>query len=413
MRVVTIRHAADATPADAREHLGAVFPDAGRFLVTDPAGTRREIAFESDPRAHADPLSIFHGIFPGDGDYQVREGAPFAKAVHVTEPFAEWFLEQLLEEARQHFGRVQDVVLRVMDRLIRERRGHLTDPAVLAEFEQARTLLRQGVRWALGAPVPAGVEATLKRLGFQDVDVLDWPGIAYRMGAIRGELEAPKVRDWQRVMAVAMGGPVTPVDRAAMAAARERVARYLTPLALRAGETMHETVLAREVQQLRTMTVQAIAADTHPLTLARQMHKQFGQDGITRDWERVARTEVMEARLVGGFEAERAAKAWTDGSKIWRQVSPTACSGCLRLYRSPDGTPKLYTVAEVEAADALGVNRGPWREWHARKGPAHPNCRDGPWQTWTPALATVFARHAARYRDVMAERGLDDEASSM
>ena len=367
----------------------------------------REITItDADATTADDALELVREVFPADGVYHVT---PFAKAVQVTEPFAQWFLEQLFEEARQHHGRVQDVVLRVMDRLIQERRGHLTDPEVLAEFEQARAYLRQGVRWAIGAPVPAGVEAALKRLGFQDVHVLDWPGIAYRLGAVRDELAVPtdKVRDWQRIMAFAMGGPVTPIDRAVMTAARERAARYLTPLTLRGGEVMHEAALAREIRQLRTMTVQAIAHDTHPLQLAREMHKRFNPEGITRDFERLARTEIMEARLNGAFEAERAVKAWTGDTKVWRSVAPTACNGCLMLYRNADGTPKLYTVAEVEAADALGPNRGPWREWHARKGPAHPNCRDGPWQTASAALQPVFDRHADRYREVMRERGLD------
>lgn len=405
MREVTITGSVAATVADARRTLGDLFAGGGRFLVTAATGDRREVTFDDDPTVAPDPLTFWQGIFPRDGTYRVEA---FAKAVHVTEPFAEWFLEQLLEEARKHFGKVQDAVLRVMDRLIRERAGHLTDPAVLAEFEQARHLLRQGVRWSIGAPIPEGVDQTLRRLGFGDVGVLDWPGIAYRMGAVRDELDAPsgKIRDWQRVMAFATTGPVNVVDRAAMAAARERVARYLTPVVLRGGEVMTDAALAREQRQLRTMTVHAIANETHPLQLAREFHGRFDPQGIERDWMRVARTEIMNARLEGAFKAEAAARAWTAETKIYRQTAADPCSGCLRLHRNPDGTPKLYTVAEVEASDALGPNRGPWREWTPKIGSSHPNDRCSPWATYTPALASVFGRHAPKWAAVMRERGL-------
>lgn len=49
------------------------------------------------------------------------------------------------------------------------------------------------------------------------------------------------------------------------------------------------------------------------------------------------------------------------------------CAWCRKFYRNPDGSPKLYTLAELQAN---GSNYGkPKREWKATIGKTHPRCR--------------------------------------
>jgi len=146
----------------------------------------------------------------------------------------------------------------------------------------------------------------------------------------------------------------------------------------------------------------------HPRAFARELAKRFAPEGVIRDWERVARTEIGEARNRGAYEAERRARGWTSETLIYRNLSATPCSGCLKLYKQPDGMPRRYPVAFVEAEDAKGYNRGHWREWHVRIGLTHPQCRDSPWSAWHPVLASVFAQTAAEWKATYARRGIEE-----
>jgi len=398
----------DVVPArEVATLLAELFPAAGTYVVKAASGQRLEVAL-SHPAARAvDPRTLWDALFPIPGAYEV---GPWMKAVQVQPglAFEEWWLELVAEQARTHVGSVRALLRAAIEDFLTWHAGHLHEAAQLEAFERLLFDQRQAIRWSVANPLSPGVEQAVRKLGFTDRDVLDFPGVSYKLGLIDAELRKPGVRfAWPRVLQLAGETPLLHSDEVAIAVARARAGEYLTPVLLRDGTAAHAGMLEHECDLLRTMTADAIRAEVHPREFARQLYQRLGvEEGIQRDFERVARTEIQEARLRGAFEGERRSRNWTPETLVYKTLAANPCSGCLRLWKNGDGTPRLITVRQLEAEDQLGPNRGPWREWRHRIGPSHPNCLDSPALTWQPALAAVFARSAPQYAQMMEQRGL-------
>lgn len=407
MPEVSIHHAATATPREVGAVLAALFPAAGLYHVQAPSRRAREVRFSAAPAAAADPMPIWRALFEADGDYIVKAITTRGHVVHGKR-FEEWWLERLVAAAEGQFTDLQGVVRRAVELFIREHGGHLSDPQVVARFERLLFDLRQGLRWSVAQPVTPAIEEALRALGFADRHVLDFPGVAYRLGMLSDTLAKPGTSfTWEQALELAARAPVLPSDEVAIAHARMRAGAYLTPVAMRPAQALHLAAAEREQQLLRTMAVEAVAQQMAPKAFARELFKRFREEGVHRDWERVARTEIAEARCVGAFAAESRLRGWTAETTIYRTLGAAPCNGCLKLYRTSGGMPRVYTVGEVQAADALGPNQGPWQAWHARIGPTHPNCRDSPWLTWKPVLARVFESSAPEWAATWKRRKMD------
>lgn len=401
MKQVAI-HAPDAaTEAEARRLLPALFPEAGTYRVQDPSGRVRLVDFSAAPVLGDDPLGIFKAVFPLDGVY-------FLKAEPPERQFDRWYFETLLTQAATHFSNVHEVVLQHLLTLVRTHGGDLTDPGALELVERALLDGRVAMRWALAHPVAPAVEARMRAMGLTSDDVLDWPGLAYRLGLIERELERAPF-SWDHVIELARAVPLLPGDAEAIAYARAQAGAYLAPVLVRGPAQLVTDALARERALMQQLTADAVRREVGAREFARELYHRLSPEGIQRDFRRVARTELQEARLQGAFAAEARAKGWTPASQVYRTLSARPCNGCLLLYRRPDGMPKVYTVAEVQAGDAQGPNRGPWQEWHVRIGPTHPNCLDSPWITYRPELDAVFQPDAQKWQDAFRRRGLGAE----
>lgn len=59
------------------------------------------------------------------------------------------------------------------------------------------------------------------------------------------------------------------------------------------------------------------------------------------------------------------------GTEVYKIPRMTACIHCFRLHIDKDGSPKVYTVAEVIGNSNIGVKS---LDWTFVMGPVHPNC---------------------------------------
>lgn len=398
MKAVAIAHPEAATALDAGRLVPAIFPAAGTYEVRGPDGGARTIEFSDAPALAADPLSIFQAVFAKAGTYLVKaEGARSDQ----------WYMETLLAEAMRTSTSLREGMLRVMLDLVRRYGGDLTDPGVIEQLERALMDCRLAVRWSLAHPLPPAVEARLRAAGFSDQDVLDWPGLAYRFGLIEAELaELAPGFSWDHVLTLARRVPLLPGDQEAIDYAREKVAQHLTPLLARDPQRLVAEALDRERAMVRTMTASAVRREIGAPEFARELYRALNADTTWRDYDRLARTELHDARLHGAFVAEERAKGWGPDTLVYRSLSAKPCNACLTLYKQPDGRPRLYTVAQVREGEAQGPNRGPWQDWHIRVGPTHPNCLDSPWLTYRPELSGLFAREAPMWHETFKRRGL-------
>jgi hypothetical protein len=147
---------------------------------------------------------------------------------------------------------------------------------------------------------------------------------------------------------------------------------------------------------MRALTEEALARHLGAREFAAELYHRFKPLGVWRDWDRVARTNLMEASTRLVFARDR--HLWTEDTLIYRTVAAIPCDTCLLLYVAPDGLPRRFTVREVEEADTLGWNRGPRRLWHVRIGVCHPNCLCTGYGLWHPALERVLQFRAANLR---------------
>jgi hypothetical protein len=405
-----------ATEDDAVGYLARLFPHAGQYYLKSPARVwPLQVTFNAPPAMADDALEVWQTLFTVAGRYEVADDiellvkAPVRTGMQESNQFQEWWLERLTAEAGKHAGNIRELVWRVMQEFIAEHGGALTEPVVLEQLEALFFDLRTGIRWSVATPVSVERVARLRTLGFTDRDVLDFPGLAYRMGLLQRSLTTPGTQfTWAQVLERARAVPLLPVHEAAINLARQRAATFLAPAALRDGTALELAAAEAEVRMIRDATFRAVRDKVHPRELARQLVKQLDADGPFRDFDRIARTEIAEARNRGAFEADQVALGWDDDTLLWRPVAAVPCNGCLLLYKLPTGMPRLWGKGALEALDAQGPNRGPWREWRPRIGPTHPHCVCSPWQTYQPALRAMYERQAKQWAPTMAQRGLQE-----
>lgn len=346
---------------------------------------------------------------------------PVCKAVRtptgqaMSEEFDEWFLNQLAGRARQHFVSAQRHIWRVVEDYLRQHGGTFANltPAQLSELET--TMFEVGLAHTsrmVGIPVDPAVERRLRRWGWTQQEVLDFPGLAYRFALIRHLIQARRLRTFDELVRAAMAHPVSAAERQAINIARSESLNLLMPVYDQAGRLIRGAALRRERELLRNMIRQGIERRIHPLALARDMFKEERAGGIYRDFERIARTEIANAYSVGSWRADRASGKFTLQDRVYRITRPNACKICLALYTNPDGTPRLYRVRDLENGTAPEIDIGVRKErlYRAVIGATHPNEMCSDWQKyWGEVTNTLFEQHAGPYRAGREQMGLDVE----
>ena len=97
----------------------------------------------------------------------------------------------------------------------------------------------------------------------------------------------------------------------------------------------------------------------------------------TRDWDRVAHTEIWNAKLTGEvmtiLEKNSPVSNKHGDTLVYKKPSPMACDQCKRLYLKSDmKTPKIFKLSELMSN---GTNIGlKTSEWKPVYGTIHPNC---------------------------------------
>lgn len=364
------------------------------------------------PLSPADAAAAWVALFPSPGWYQVarlEDVVTKAGAAAGGEgDFDEWFLRRLFEVSVGRHRAAQIAIWNVLDRYLADR--GVTAPSEADHWELGRLMFdlsQASTARMVGLTVPPGVSDRLTALGWSPVEILDFPALAYRMGGIYALLERTgPATPWQQVVNAAMSRPLSTAEQLAVGQARARAGTWLRPIFDDGGRVW---TAERELAPLRARTAAAIAERTSARTAGRELANANRAVGIFRDGERVMRTEIAEH--VGNGHWQDAAKDWPVEQLLYRPTSTTPCKVCLRLFKLPTGMPRLYTRAEVEAADALGLNTGPSKDWHVRIGAIHPHCVCGPWARWSETLRATFERRAADFAALMERLKVFKEAA--
>jgi hypothetical protein len=318
-------------------------------------------------------------------------------------------MQQLERLAKQRVRTARETVWSLLDHWLRHARVRRPSDANPFELQEALfDVTRASSAQVLGIRIPDRMRPRLTRLGFSLIEQeQDFPTLAYRMGLIRSYLDHHAKRlQYTEVVRLARKQVLTERETAAAEWARRRAGVSLTPVF---DDTGQAWTAAREVQPLRTLVAEGIEDRRETDELIQAYHESRRGQATERDGARVIRTEMANARAMGAWEVE--IRPLDDEQLLYRVPASSACRGCLKLWLLPDGTPHLYTKAEFAAGEAQGYNTGDWRAYHPVIGAVHPNCACSPPQKYLPAMAGVFARHAAGRAALLAELNVFADAT--
>jgi hypothetical protein len=340
------------------------------------------------------------------------------------------YLRELWRIIEALFSGYIDRVLGDLDEMARA--GTLSTPIDLArqqDREVRRVLQRRAakVMAALGLP-PLTEEQTAARVPWA-VDLIEE---SYRLGLMHAEMR-PEV-SWTVATEVARKAPLTPADREAMAYMKARAGAYLRPNIDVVGDDVMQRLLARDREIVMRRTLTGIRAHIHPNRLAGYMAdltgtkvdrgngtKVWSGGDWSRDWRRVARTEMADAYNHGHLQAALREHPVNDGVpageplKVPKRLAYkitqkprydgqgrllAPCKHCYRLWRADDKTPRLYPLDELvrNGSNAQGDDGKPRKaaEWVATIGPTHPNDLCGPVLFFNPLVGKQYPGFAAQ-----------------
>lgn len=175
------------------------------------------------------------------------------------------------------------------------------------------------------------------------------------------------------------------VERNSLEYAQQHAAQYVTALGNKIT-TQIQTKIAQAGQQVTAaIAEQDIIRDTvaQGILLQQTRGKVASELGHAdgdwmRDWQRVAQTEIWNAKLQGEVITILQGQSIYANTKkgdtlVFRRPSPDACVHCKRLLLEADGvTPKVFKLSELMAN---GTNVGlKVADWKPVTGTIHPNC---------------------------------------
>jgi hypothetical protein len=328
------------------------------------------------------------------------------------EEFRQWFTRELASLSGPRFlnGRIH--VWRVIKLCLRKHKDAFPTPGTRNLLRLKRAIFELGIQTShlVGIDIPNDVGAMLERWGWTEKEIRNFPGWAYRTAVIKKLIDSGPIGDFAELIQAGASHPLSEAEKRAIEIARRSAMEDLEPVYDSTGQLVQGDRLEREKGRLRRIIVEALVKRKHPLAVAREMYKVEKTEGIFRDFEQLAITEIASAFSKGSFQAERKAGKFRDDDLVYRISRPQACKLCLALYVNSDGTPRLYRVSDLEQGttpliDVGGNGRNLYR---AIIGSTHPACLCSPWSKyWGAANDSTFREFAPQYRAARSKYRLD------
>lgn len=180
---------------------------------------------------------------------------------------------------------------------------------------------------------------------------------------------------------------LTQQEKYALGYAKERAGQYMTALGQATDSKARMKIIERnknhaidyfeiqrkakenEITVIQKKTMEAILDQKTKGWLKTELINEIGD--VKRDWQRVAHTELWNAKLDGEVQTIKQAYPDSGQTRVFRRPRQDACKHCLKLHMK-DGKPIVYTLDYLVSN---GTNKGKKvSEWLPVAESVHPNC---------------------------------------
>ena len=163
--------------------------------------------------------------------------------------------------------------------------------------------------------------------------------------------------------------PQTAVERRAIEYAQEHAGTYITGIR---DMTVRDATAA--TARSRTAALRAVRSGVSNAIATRQTRSELKTslfdaiDNKTRDWQRIAHTEINNA-IQNGIHGEILDEGGPD-QMVYKRPSGDACQHCKRLFLKDDGTPRIFRISQLKETN-VGKKA---TDWEPTIGSVHPWC---------------------------------------
>lgn len=172
---------------------------------------------------------------------------------------------------------------------------------------------------------------------------------------------------------------LTKPQQYAMEMVRTRSQQFIDTLSQKVTSNVVNTIVHSQLQMhqaIQEVIPEAIKHHTERYDVVSQLREQTGD--WKRDWDRVAHTELWDAKLQGEAQAilNNESPFSTDGGEtlVYKKPAPDCCAACRKAYLENDGvTPKVFKLSELMSNGSNYGKKG--GNWVPTLGVMHPNCQ--------------------------------------
>jgi len=215
----------------------------------------------------------------------------------------------------------------------------------------------------------------LQRAGLLRSSVRSFTGDAYTLGKIVAHLDKASARGmtFEQVKRAASKFPTTEVEKRAMEYASEHTGQYIKGIS---DDIVKE--IKTEASRASMDALRAVQAEVSSAVLNRKTTSELKSSlhriikGKTRDWMRVASTEMTDAIQRGVYQEIYKNSENGADQLVYKRPSPNACKHCKRVYLRADGvTPKVFKLSDLEESNIGKLSN----DWGPTVGAVHPWCQ--------------------------------------
>ena len=227
-----------------------------------------------------------------------------------------------------------------------------------------------------GHPVRTLLKMKLKKKGLLLDTPVSIPALVFKTARILNNLGDDK-SSFQRILSMTNHVPLTKMDTTAIKWLEKHSARRVRGLGERISDEVERSAEDRQAQiDKYTSMIQTVGAEAREKRwgwhdMASELGRRTGD--WSRDWDRIARTELMEANL--NAQANQYREKTPDGNPIvYKMPERKACKYCKALYLLDNDfdKPRLFYLNKLQDN---GSNMGrKVVDWQPTLGTLHPNC---------------------------------------